>query len=697
MTEATITDGPKAILTPRSIAVLGASEDQSKFGGRLVHNLTRHGFPGNLHFVRRNTESVMGQTSYKSVLDIDTPVDVAIMAIPAAAVPAAVEECAAAKVSAAVIISTGFSELGAEGSLLEDRLRETARTSRVRLLGPNCLGAVNPHHALALTSSVSMAAGPLISGSVGLVSQSGAMMVSLSDWLRARGRGFSAAVSLGNQLDLEVTDFLEFFAQDPNTEAICAYVEGLRKPERFVPALRQCAAAGKPVIIVKAGRTSRGTESVAAHTASFAGSYEVFRAACEEAGARVADDPIHMIALAEALAVSGKAPPASLAIISTSGGANAIMTDAAVEGGVELAVLQDRTCARLKEDLYPQQAQNPVDLGASLSTLDPVAAARSVATTLSEDAAVGMILLAITSAPNLKEITRAVVDGVRASEKPLFGLSFVGEVGDDAHRVLRDAGIVCFERIGDALGYVTALHRRLPIDSLSGAMPRPDMERFAGFGPTLNEEAAKRLLKEAGISCNAGELVVSEKDAVKAAQRLGYPVVMKVSSSAVVHKTDAGGVVLDISDEASARIAWRTLGKRFGSSTDDYAVFVQEQVKGKIELLVGARFDEQFGPVIVAGAGGTFVHVFDDVQLRLAPVSIAQAESMLRGLRMWPILAGERGQRAIDISATARTISKLSEIAVILGDRLRELEINPLMIDDRSGQPIAVDARGSLR
>jgi acetyl-CoA synthetase (ADP-forming) len=517
-------------------------------------------------------------------------------------------------------------------------------------------------------------------------------MVSLIDWARARGRGFSGTVSLGNQVDLELADFLDFFAEDANTRAVCAYVEGVRRTGRLLESLRRCREAGKPVVLLKVGRTPGGIDSVAAHTASFAGSFQAFRAAAESAGARFADDPVGMIELAQGLAAVGTRVR-RIGVISTSGGANGIIGDAAAEAGVRLAELGPQTLGGLTAHLAPLQVRNPVDLGARLGTMTAPEDAEGIARLLAADPAVDLLLVVLTSSPGLSDVTAGIVRGVAGSGTPLAGLTILGRVGDASRKVLADAGAVCFERLHDALAVLRALGAEpVPVDA---AVPRQMNLPPLGDAEVLTEDAAKALLAAAGVATNSGTLVSDEAAAVAAAEHLGFPVVMKICSPSVVHKSDAGGVLLDLDSAADVRAAWADLTTRFASVAAD-GILVQRQVSGSVELLLGARRDEQFGPVVVVGAGGVYVHVLDDVQLALAPVSPEGAEGMLSRLRIWPLLRGVRGQPGADVGALADTVSRFSQLASSLGERLVELEINPLLVEAPSGKPVAVDARGRL-
>ncbi len=356
------------ILHPRSVGVIGASDDVAKFGGRIMHYLVKHRFPGSIVPINPSRAEVRGIRTFPRIGEAPGPVDVCILAVPASVLVQSVRECAEAGVGCCVIMTTGFAEIGPVGRARQDELELIARTHRMRILGPNCMGLINPHHALALTSSLVLEEGELACGRIGLISQSGALMVSMYDRAHSAGIGFSACVSLGNQSDVEICDILEYMRDDPRTEAICLYVEGFRSPRRFLELAQACRGAGKPVLMVKSGRTEAGVRAALSHTASLAGSYRVLSSACTEHGVLLLDDPDDMIRAADALLRWGVPRTDGVAVLSPSGGGAAVMIDRISERGIRPAMFNEATRTKLAKRLLPSFIGNPIDLGGRLDS-----------------------------------------------------------------------------------------------------------------------------------------------------------------------------------------------------------------------------------------------------------------------------------------------------------------------------------------
>ena len=382
----------REILQPRSVAVFGASEDRDKFGGRIMHFLVRHGFAGEIVPINPRPREILGRTAYASLADAPMKPEVAILAVPVNHLLPAVEQCAAAGVGCCVIISTGFAEANDAGAALQQRILEIALPVGMRIIGPNCMGLINPLSQLALCSSVVLDTVELLPGRSGLISQSGALMVSLFDRAIAEGIGFSGCVSLGNQSDLEICDFLEYFIDDPATDAICVYIEGLRDPARFVRAAAACRRAGKPMVVVKTGKTSDGVRAARSHTASLAGDYDSFAAICRAHNVVLADDPVMMVRIADLL-ISVPVPKTDgIGILSGSGGGTGLMVDRVVGAGFPLARLSPSVRGELGTLLLPPQADNPIDLGGRLpSQPDDIAA--PAMRVLASAPEVGLVLL----------------------------------------------------------------------------------------------------------------------------------------------------------------------------------------------------------------------------------------------------------------------------------------------------------------
>lgn len=691
------------VLNPRTVAIFGASDDKGKFGGRITQYIRKHGYQGRTILINPRRKDVLGQACYARIGEAPVPADVAILAVPRHALVDSVRECAAAGVGCCVILTIGFAESGSEdGSRMQEELVAISRDSGMRLLGPNCLGLINPHHHLALTSSITMEVPELIQGEVGLISQSGALLVSMHNRATASGIGFSACVSLGNQADLEICDFLEYMVADPRTKVICLYVEGFKDAARFLHAAEAAAEAGKPVLMVKAGRTSAGVRAASSHTASLAGSYEVLEAACRERGVVLTDDPEAMVYGADILARWGVGSDDGLGVISPSGGSVSICSDRVGEAGLRLAELGADTRRRLEELLIPPQVANPIDLGGRRDS-DVILSARRTIDVLASDPAVNGLLLVLSTTPFFSEVGRQLGEGALASGKPVVAIVTPGSAGDGVRQVLTELGCPWYERLDDGL-------RVLRIWSESGRLARrprrdagrrPAMKGFPDLSSgRLDGVAAKELVRLAGIPVNEGELAPDGETAVSIAARLGYPVAVKALSDAIVHKSDVGAVMLSLPDAEAVRTAFAQVIAN-ASGTADAGVIdtcvVEEMVSGDAELLVGIRHDEQFGPVVAVGTGGVLAELLRDVSFALAPIGVDAAVDLLEQLRSWPLLNGYRGSPRLDIEAAAEAVSRMSWLACDLGWRLDDLEINPLILKREGEGVVAVDARGHLK
>ncbi|MHB8730400.1 MAG: acetate--CoA ligase family protein [bacterium] len=692
------------IVHPASVAVFGASENVAKFGGRIMHYLVKHGFGGRIVPINPGRAAVLDRPCYARIGEAPGPVDVAILAVPPEAVVPAVAECADAGGRCCVVMTTGFAEVGAGGAARQDALVEIVRRSGLRLVGPNCMGLINPHHRLALTSSLVLDVESLLRGRVGLISQSGALMVSMYNRAHDAGIGFSACVSLGNQADVEICDVLEYMLDDAETNAICIYVEGFRDVRRFLALAEDARAREKPLVVMKAGRTDAGVRAARSHTASLAGSYAVFEAACRERGVLLTDDPDGMILAADVLGRWRARGEDRLAVLSPSGGGAAVAVDRVTEAGIRLAALQPGTKQALLEILLPPQADNPVDLGGRRDG-DPIATAERAMSLLAGDAGVGAVLVALTTVPFYEDTTRALASAGLRSGKPVLFAVTPGSAADGPRRILRELGCRYYDRLDDALrvAKLWTAYRRMP-PGFPSAAARPalaagarEMLRRLPAG-TLTAPEVRAVLEAYGIPVARERVAAGVEEAVAAAESLGYPVALKALCRGLVHKSDAGAVRLGLADAGAVARAWDAIAaavRRLPGVELDGCV-VQEMAAGEAEVIVGARRDEQFGPVLLVGWGGLLVEVLHDVQMAPAPITPQRAVVLLQGLRMWPVLSGVRGRPPLDVEQLAEIASLVSWLAADLGDRLIELDVNPIVVRAQGKGAVAVDSRATL-
>ena len=696
--------GVDRILHPRSVAVFGASDSKDKFGGRIMHFLLRHGFPGEIYPINLRRTEVLGRRAYPDIGAAPGDVDVAILAVPSESLVRSVSEAAAAGVGGCVIISTGFAEAGEEGSARQAALVEIVRQTGIRLVGPNCMGLIVPHHRLALCSSVVLETDQLRDGPIGLVGQSGALMVSIFDRAGTDGIGFRHCVSMGNQVDLEICDFLEYLVEDAGAEAICLYVEGLLDGARFRRGLAAARRAGKPVLVLKTGRTAAGVRSARSHTASLAGAYEVFEAVCREEGAVLARDPDDMVRAAHFLVRHRKARRGGVGVISSSGGGTGIASDRLTELGLRLAVLSPGTRAALDELLLPPQADNPIDLGGRRAP-EEVEIAGDVSRLLFGDPDVAYGLVILTSMPFFSARTRLMGEAAQKADKPVMIAFTPGAAADGPRQALREVGQFYFDRTEDALRVLVLLaeHDALRLGTAAPplrphGLPTPLALATLPSG-SLTEGEVKRLLAGYGIAVAREAVAPTPAAAAVEAARLGFPVALKAVSRQIAHKSDVGAVRLDLATPDAVRAAAEEMAHALTVSTPDAALegfSVQEMVRGEAEVIVGARRDPHFGPIAMVGLGGIAVEILKDVVVAPAPLSPDRARAMLAALRVAPLLAGARGRPPLDVDAIVDALVRVSWLAADLGPRLTDLEVNPLIVRRAGGGAVAVDGRGTL-
>lgn len=674
-------------------------------GGSMLNLLRKFGWDGAIHPVNPRAERVQGLKAWPSVSAVVQSVDVALIAVPHQHTEAAFEDCAAAGVKVILMVTSQFAESGDEGAALQGRLLAIARRGGMRVIGPNCMGYFNSHAGMSLLNAQTlMRNDELVRGEIALISQSGALAGAMLARAYDLGTGFSLCVSLGNQADLEVCDFLDYAIGDAHSRVIALYVEGVRDGARFVALLRRARAAGKPVLIVKAGRTALGQQAVQSHTASLAGEYRAFEAAVRHAGAVLVDDFLELIAQAAAWTRLPAPSGPQVAVLSGSGGGGAVASDLIGEAGLQAATLSPATVQRLLPLMPEAGARLPFDLGAVPAPQragDPQWL-RQVIDRMLADPGVGAGLFLMTTMPEMAETADTVVAVNREHSKPLAFVNAASSAGAEAGERLRRAGLVNFASVKEALGYLRnrllwTQHEDEP------AAPAPwrasDIDAVVGgWGPGLvSEFEAKRLLAAAGLPVTRGALAATGDAAVQAAEALGYPVVMKLVSAQISHKSDVGGVVLNVADTEAVRRHFGALQQAVrqvpGASFD--GALVQQQARADAELLVGTHWDAQFGPLLMIGLGGTLVELLKDTALLPAAAGPRAIRRALEGLRLYPLLNGYRGKPPADIYAVVALAWRFGQLALQLGPRLAECEANPVMV--AGDRVVVADARAVWR
>jgi acetyl-CoA synthetase (ADP-forming) len=576
----------------------------------------------------------------------------------------------------------------------------------MRIVGPNCMGFIVPHHNMALCSSVVLNTDTLGDGSVGLVSQSGGLMVSVFDRAKTDGIGFRYGVSLGNQSDLEICDFLEFMIEDPGTKAICLYVEGLLDGARFRAAAARCREAGKPLLVLKTGRTEAGIVAARSHTASLAGSWEAFSAVCREQGIVLARDPDEMVRAAHLLTQHpGRRRGGRVGVLSSSGGGTSTASDRVTEVGLALAPLQESTRRELEKMVLPPQAVNPVDLGARIVPAD-VEIAGDATRILFADPGVDYGIGFLMSMPFYLKRTMAIAEAAKDCGKPVVMVCTPGAAADPARQELRKMGWVVYDNFEQALRVLALVAdhdhlRNHPVERAArpAGMPPPETLRGVAAGPQTESEV-KKILASYGLAVAREAHAPAPEAAAEAGAGMAFPVVLKLVSRDIAHKSDVGAVQLGLRDKAELMAAAIEMQERVraalpGARVEGFSV--QETVRGEAEVIIGVRRDEQFGAVVMVGLGGIATEIIKDVAVATAPVAAARVRGMIAGLRTAPLFSGARGRRRLDVDAIADAAERISWLAHDLGPRLVDLEVNPLIVREEGGGAVVVDGRATFK
>ncbi|MGE0798875.1 MAG: acetate--CoA ligase family protein [Lautropia sp.] len=692
--------GIEALLNPRSVAIIGASEDRAKFGGRALHHLLGQNFAGQVFPINPNRATLLGLPCYPNIGAVAGAVDVALLAVPRDSAVQHIRDCARAGVKSSILITNQFSDESEEGAAQELELVRIAHDAGMRLLGPNCLGLFSPANRVALCSSPVLASDAMVPGAIGLVSQSGAIMATIYDRAKDHGIHFSHCASVGNQADLEICDFAEFFVDDPATRVIYTYVEGIRDGARLREVAARALRAGKPWLMLKAGRTAAGASAAYSHTASMVGDYAVLQAVCRENGIVLMDDLNAMTLLAALLARFPGRSLASAAVIATSGGASALAADCFAHEAVPLTALTPATRHGLSELFSERQGTNPIDLGAG-AKLAWSDVAPPTTRLIASDPGVDGVLAVMTTAALLGPTTDKMLDACEAAAKPSLFVVLPGALGEDVRSALLGRSIPFTSSLNEAAkafrGWLD--YSRFARDAQSGTPQRPaTAASTAGRAGAESGDPAwlDATLHEYGIATAPLAVCTNTAEAVRAAERIGYPVALKLHSPQLTHKSDAGLVQLELGSAQALRDAADAMAARARESGIDAGtsrLLVQRMVSGAAEMILGIKRDAQFGPMLVVGAGGTLVELIDDVAISSVPLDRECALRLLRQLRIHKVLAGVRGKPPADLESIADAMVGLGWFAHDARDWLQELDLNPVIVGIQGKGCTAVDAR----
>jgi acetyltransferase len=684
---------------PAGVAVIGASANPHKLSFGIIRNLVNSKYSGGIYPVNPGAAEILGKTCYPDIYAVPDPVELAVLSIPAQSAKQALEDCGKRGIKAAIIISGGFKEVGAGGADLEKECLAIASRYSMRLIGPNCVGAMNMHNGLNTT----FINGVPDEGGIGFLSQSGAICGGVVEMIRGKKVGFSHFLSLGNEADVTETDIIEYMGEDPRTRVIAAYVEQIRDGRRFLEVARRVSQI-KPIVLIKAGRTSAGARAVSSHTGSLAGSYTAYQTAFKQAGVIEVQNFSELFEIAFALDTQPIPAGKNAVIMTNAGGPAALASDSISANGFVLGDLSESTRTELRAHLNPAaQVSNPIDM---LGAAEPADYALALKTALADpqvDVVVPLLVPQALVDPN--GVAQAIVDSARGTNKTVLSCIMGDEGIAEARKILQGNRIPMYtypEAMGKVLSamayyrdWCSAGHQ--PVSSVADVQK----EKAAAYllphrgEQSLGEAGARPLLEAYGIPVVKAEPAGSASEAAAAASRIGFPVVMKILSPDILHKSDVGGIRLNLTSAEAVQQEYEKLLKdvrgKLPEARIDGVLIEQTAARGQ-ELIVGMKRDPGFGPLLMFGLGGIYVELFKDIAFRIAPVSADDALQMIYETRAGRLLTGFRGQAKADLAAVVDCICRLSQLSLDFPE-IQEIEINPLQVFAEGQGTLALDAR----
>lgn len=692
------------LFNPKSMVVIGASDRQGSVGNRVFANLLHGKVTGTLYAVNPQHQTIQGLPAYPSVLDLPEVVDLAVITTQAAIVPDIIAQCGKKGIQAVVIISAGFSETGAAGKAMEQAILQTAQEYGIRLIGPNCLGIMRPPIALNATFDNSA----VLPGKIALVSQSGAIVAAILDWASPKQIGFSSIISLGNAVDLDFGEMLDFLAQDPLTETILLYVEGIHHAQRFMNGLR-AAACSKPVVVIKGGRHTQGSRAAHSHTGALVGDDAAFDAALRRAGVVRVMTIKQLFSAADIFASGYRVKGNRLAIVTNGGGAGVMAADRASELRIDLPTLSESTITLLNQQLPAAWShQNPVDI---IGDAPPTRYHDAINACMNDDNVDGILVLLIPVAmTDPLKVAQQIVQDAQSADKPILACWMGDKQVKSSWEWFATHRIPCFatpEEAVEAFSYLVDYHRNQRL--LNQAAPsvlllnKADIQTsqslidlaIAEGRDLLTYTESKKLLTEFSIAVSTTLVATTADEAITAASQLGYPVAMKIHSPDITHKLEAGGVQLGITNDAAVQATFDLLlanAKKYLPTATILGVTVERMFTdvNNRELFVGVKHDNVFGPVITFGAGGSYVEIMRDFSVELPPLDRVIARQMIERTKIAKALGKFRNLKPVNMELIIDVLLQISNMVCLL-PQIREIDINPLIANDR--EVIAVDAR----
>lgn len=691
-----------AFFQPKSVAVIGATDTAGSVGRTVLWNLINSPFGGTVYPVNPKRAQVLGIRAYPSIRDLPEVVDLAVVVTPAKTVPGVISDCADIGVKSAIIISAGFKEIGPEGAALEQEVLKQAQRGNMRIIGPNCLGLMAPRTGLNATFASTIAR----PGNVGFISQSGALCTSVLDWSLEAQVGFSAFVSIGSMLDVSWGDLIDYLGNDPHTNSIVIYMETIGNARSFLSAAREVALR-KPIIVIKAGRTAAAAKAAASHTGSLAGSDAVLDAAFKRCGVLRVDSITDLFSMADVLGKQPRPQGPRLSIVTNAGGPGVLATDALISTGGELAPVSEATMEELNKLLPPQWSHNnPIDV---LGDASPSRYAEACKIAAADPESDGLLVVLTPQAMTDPTQTAAqVVEALKDSKKPVLASWMGGPDVAAGVSILNRANIPTFDYPDTAAKTFSAMWQYS--ENLRSLYETPSLEGDIDYdraevasildeaqaqGRTiLTEEESKRVLQAYGIPTVSTLIAQDVEEAILAADSIGYPVVLKLLSKTITHKTDVGGVRLNLKNSKAVREAYQQIENSVTNLVGREhfeGVTVQPMIRGEgYEIILGSSLDPQFGPVLLFGTGGQLVEVYKDSALGLPPLTTTLAGQMIDATKIGHALKGVRGRAPIDRNALELLLVRFSQL-VVEQPRIKEIDINPLFASPE--QLIAMDGR----
>jgi acetyl coenzyme A synthetase (ADP forming)-like protein len=690
---------------PQSVAIVGASTHKSKVGYEILHNMIEAGFPGKIFPVNNKADSIEGLKCHPDLASIGEVPDLVVIVIPAPAVPAIIQQCGKLGVKAVIIITAGFKEVGKEGLALEQRITQTSTQYGIRVIGPNCLGIIAP----AKHINASFGGDLPVPGGIGYISQSGALLAAILDMANAAGIGFSKLISIGNKIDVNELDLINALGEDKDTKVIAGYLESITDGNAFVRRA-EIISNNKPILLIKSGGTSVGAKAASSHTGSLAGGETAYEAGFERAGIVRCDSIERQFQYAEAFAMQPLPEGKNVVVITNAGGPGIMAADAIEREGLGFAKLSQQTMDKLAGFLpAASNIHNPVDiLGDALADRYEFAL-----DTVLDDPGVDIALIVLTpqAMTECRATAEAMVRVVKKKPQKTVLACFIGaEKIAEALAVLRAGGIPQYLAPESAVEVIRVMteyvrwrkkpKRVVKMFPVNRHKVEIIIERHIRQGiREVGEAEAKEILEAYGFVTPKGALATSPEQAVNIAEQIGYPVVMKIWSRDIIHKSDVGGVKLGMRNAQEVMDAFDLMMYRVPKKAPKaqiLGVLVQQMCKGVREVILGMNRDPRFGPLMMFGMGGTMVEVMKDVSFYLAPLTADEAKQMLINTRTYKMLQGVRGEEGVDIEAIAEGLQRLSQL-VTEYPQIQELDINPYVVGPRGTVPIAVDARMSVQ